>query len=250
MKKVTLLLTTALLSATCAFGSPVLAHAATPTVSSAAEKELPAFMAQGTSFLTQSLSLANGSYIPYQVAPDALPASENIPESAKTLLARMPLGQLQVSHDNLYSTALVCDWAYPVPKDTASDMFYPFFAGGATTAKTIHDINLMLPWLEPLANTMASHYISACNRQKKTAIPETILSFSFRNMTPVSAFGKNGYTVASRLIVTADGWTLPFYAKGYVWKKDNRYHLIMALAADSAWNTISPAMDELASRCQ
>lgn len=245
MKKISLLLTTALLSATCAFGTPMLSEAA-PAAPTVTEKELPAFLTQGTSFLTKSLSLKGGNYVPYQVSLDELPATEKIPDFAKALLTHMPLGQLQVKHDTLYATAVVCDWSYPVPKEGSSDVFYPLFAGGTTTTKTVHDMNLMLPWIEPLANSMVTSYISTYNKQKKTDIPENILSFSLRNTTPVSAFAENGYIIASRLIVTADGWTLPFYMKGYVWKKDNQYHLICALAADSEWDILSPVMDELA----
>ena len=249
MKKFTLLLTTAFLSASCALGTPMVSQA-TPEAPVVSEKELSAFLTQGNSFLTKSLSLKSGNYVPYQLSLDELPSTEKIPDSAKALLAHMPLGQLQVKHDTLYATAVVCDWSYPVPKEASSDIFSPLFAGGTTTTKNVHDLNLMLPWIEPLANSMVTSYISTYNKQKKTDIPENILSFSLRNTTPVSTFGKNGYSIASRLIVTADGWTLPFYMKGYVWKKDNQYHLICALAADSEWDTLSPVMDELARSVQ
>lgn len=250
MKKITLLLTTALLSATCAFAAPLPSQAAETAVPAVTEQTLPAFLKEGSAFLTKPITLKNGSYVPYQVSLDTLPPTEKLSDSMKSFLSHLPLGQLQVQHDTLYATALVCDWSYPIPKDTTSDMFYPLFAGGTMGTKNLHDLNLMIPWLEPLANSMVQSYISVYNKQKKTDIPENILSFSLRNTTPVSSFGKNGYTVSSRIITTADGWTLPYYVKAYVWKKGGNYHIIAAFSADSEWDTLAPVMDELAQSSQ
>lgn len=248
MKKVTMLLSAALVSAALLGGVPTSAQAATTAVPLKAEQsvQLPYFLETGSPFLQKSITLKNGTYQPYTIPLPELPQEDTIPDNMKKLVEQMPIGQLQISHDNLYATATILHWSYPIPKDTSTDPFHSLFAGNKESSDALRAFNQLLYLAEPVGNGMIQSYISASNKKNKTSIPQDILSFTLRNTTQASSFGTHGYTFGSRFIVIADGWTLPFYAKAYVWKKDTRYYLLAASAADSEWDLLLPAMDELA----
>lgn len=244
MKKFTSLMAAALLSASLfTLSAPVTSYAASPAPTVSSATTLP----QGQGFLNKTLSLTSGTYVPYRLTADDMLKTETLPDELKPHLTNLPIGQLQLKQDTSYKTAFIYDWSYPIPSEKESDFFRPLFAGNSSKT-TIQTFNQLLPQADTTGNQILRQFVTAYNQKQGTQMPADIFSFSLRNTTPISSFGNDGYTLASRIIAKADGWTIPFYIKAYVWKKDGEYRLLAALAADSEWDSLLPLMDELAEK--
>ncbi len=250
MKKVIALTLSALLC-TAAMGTAEAATTEAPISTTALalpQEKMPSFITSGTSFLTKSITLEKSNYVPCTISADQLPAEEaaTLTSDMKQFLAQLPMGQIQKQVDGHYATAMVFHWTYPVPKDASTDPFHDLFAGKKSANDALNGFNQLVTLAGPFGNAMVKSYVASMNEKNKTHMPEDIFSFSLRNTTPAASFNKKAYTFGTRLITEADGWTLPFYVKGYIWKKGNNYYLLGAFCADSEWDALSSDMDQLA----
>ena len=250
MKKLTALLTAALLTVTVSYAAeptPTAPVASQNAVVLPGHKKQPAFLAQGHPFLDSTISLQDSQYVPYQLNADTIAHIDQIPDTMKQMMSHLPLGQIQKQTQGHTVTAMVYDWTYPVPKDKYEDPFYSLFAGKKESADTLKSVNQILAMADPWGNVMLRGMLESSNKNNKNPLPSDIVSFSLRNTTPAQALG-HGFTLGSRLIIKADGWTLPFYLKSYVWKKGNTYYVLAALCADSEWDMLDSDMDALAEK--
>ena len=248
MKKLTALILAALLSTAAVSATNLTPSASVPAATTSSQKETPSFLTKGSAFLTEPITLSESTYVPYSPDASQLPEIEQMPEAMQQLLHKFPAGQLQKQQDGYYATAMVYHWSYPVPAKGESDPLRSLFSDKKSADASLASFNQMLALAEPFGNAMIKSYISSMNQKNKNPMPADIFSFSLRNTSPAAVFHKNGYTFSSRVITKADGWTLPFYMKSYVWKKGNTYYALAALCADSEWDMLSGDMDALAEK--
>lgn len=250
MKKLTALILAALLSTAVVSAIEPAALTTPPSTSTmtVSPNAPTSFLLKGSSFLDDSIALNGSTYVHYQPSLDQLPETKQLPNAAKALLTRLPMGQLQKPLNSSYVTAIIYDWSYPVPQDNSTDPLHNLFTGKKSADNALHEFNQLLTMAEPFGNAMIKQYVASYNQKNKSTMPENIFSFSLRNTTPAASFHKKGYTFGTRIITKADGWTLPFYMKSYVWKKGNTYYVLAALCADSEWDMLDNDMDALAEK--
>lgn len=248
MKKLTALILAALLSTAAVSATNLTPSATVPAATTSSQKEAPSFLSKGSAFLTDPISLPESTYVPYNPDASQLPEIEKLPETMQQILQKFPAGQLQKQQDGFYATAMVYNWSYPVPAKGESDPLRSLFSDKKSADTSLASFNQMLTLAEPIGNAMIKSYISSTNQKNKNPMPSDIFSFSLRNTSPAAVFHKTGYTFSSRIIAKADGWTLPFYMKSYVWKKGNSYYVLAALCADSEWDILAGDMDGLAEK--
>ncbi len=248
MKKLTALILAALLSTAAVSATNLTPSAPVPVATTSRQKEMPSLFAKGSAFLTDPISLPESNYVPYSPDLSQLPETEKLPDTMQQLLHKFPMGQLQKQQDGFYATAMVYHWSYPVPAKGEADPLRNLFSDKKSSDASLSSFNQMLTLAEPFGNALIKSYISSMNQKNKNPVPENIFSFSLRNTTPAASFNKKGYTFGTRIITKADGWTLPFYLKSYVWKKGNTYYILAALCADSEWDMLDSDMDALAEK--
>ncbi len=167
--------------------------------------------------------------------------------------ALLPAGQLQVSQNGRDMTAEVIPF---ICRDEEIEkyvggIFTPNENGNVSEAclKTLEICNEKLAALPLAANMGAVKAIETLRQTTGKDIPYSTLYMDFRSMESLHLLRApvRVATTGARIFLYADGWVIPMYVKGYVWKMPGgEYRLMVALMADNEKDMLRTAADDLA----
>ncbi len=167
--------------------------------------------------------------------------------------ALLPAGQLQAEKDGCDMTAYVFPFICRDERieQYVGGIFTPNENGNVSEVclRTLEIFNEKLAALPLAANMGTVKAIETLRQTTGKDIPYSTLYMDFRSMESLHLLRApvRVATTGARIFLYADGWVIPMYVKGYVWKMPGgEYRLLFALMADNEKDILRAAADDLA----
>lgn len=169
-------------------------------------------------------------YVPY-------PLGEKDKENPQ---AKSPVGQLQVKRDGLLMTADVVNGSMPKDSDGGKlleGLFDRDKEGNPAAEGTFKVMlfNQMLEKAPAVVNQKLLDLVGEARKRTGEPIPFSIAHIEFRGVEALHLVKTDRmvYTTGARVFVYFDGWVIPLYVKGYVWKHEDTYRFVGVWSTDS-----------------